>query len=217
MNGEFDRDRKRMAEFQIRGRGVRDARVLAAMEKVPRHLFVPERLRGCAYADEPLPIGEGQTISQPYIVAYMTEALGLSPSDRVLEIGTGSGYQTAVLAELAGEVWTVEIVGSLSARARSVLESLGYGQVHYRVGDGSEGWPEAAPFEAIMVTAAAAEIPARLESQLGPGGRMIVPVGTDYQELVLVRRDKKKFFRERLLAVRFVPLVAERRDREPEH
>ena len=207
MSGEFDRERKMMADSQIRARGVRDARVLAAMEKVPRHLFVPAGMRRYAYADEPLPIGEGQTISQPYIVAYMTEALGLGGEERVLEVGSGSGYQTAILAELVREVWTVEIVEALSRRARSVLDGLGYGNIHYRVGDGSEGWPQSAPFDAVMVTAAAAEIPDSLEAQLAAGGRMIVPVGTDFQELVLIRKEKKGLKREKLLAVRFVPLV----------
>jgi protein-L-isoaspartate(D-aspartate) O-methyltransferase len=164
-------------------------------------------MRHSAYADEPLPIGQGQTISQPYIVAYMTEALGLKGGERVLEIGTGSGYQTAVLAEIVREVWTVEIVESLSLQARSVLDSLSYANIHYRVGDGSGGWPESAPFDAIIVTAAAAKMPESLEGQLGPGGRMIVPVGTYLQELFLVRREKEGLMRERLLAVRFVPLV----------
>jgi protein-L-isoaspartate(D-aspartate) O-methyltransferase len=196
-----------MTETQIRARGVRDDLVLAAMAKVPRHLFVPEDLKAHAYADEPLPIGEGQTISQPYIVAYMTEALGLRGGERALEIGTGSGYQTAVLAEIAGGVWTIELVGRLAERARSVLDGLGYANVHYRIGDGSKGWPEEAPFDAIIVTAAAPVMPAALEGQLAVGGRMIVPVGTDLQDLYLVRRSKKGYERERRLAVRFVPLV----------
>jgi protein-L-isoaspartate(D-aspartate) O-methyltransferase len=196
-----------MTDSQIRARGVRDPLVLAALNKVPRHLFIPEGLRGCAHADEPLPIGQGQTISQPYIVAYMTEALGLQGGERVLEVGTGSGYQTAVLAEIVREVWTVEIVESLALQARSILDTLGYANIHYRVGDGSGGWPESAPFDAVIVTAAAARMPESLEGQLGPGGRMIVPVGTDLQELFIVRREKKGLTRERLLAVRFVPLV----------
>jgi protein-L-isoaspartate(D-aspartate) O-methyltransferase len=207
LDEEFARRRRLMTETQIRARGVRDARVLAAMAKVPRHLFVPQHLRGRAYSDEPLPIGEGQTISQPYIVAYMTEALGLRRGERILEIGTGSGYQTAVLAECGGEVWTVEIVEPLSRHARFVLDGLGYTGVHYRVGDGWAGWPEEAPFDAVIVTAAAAEMPAALEDQLAVGGRMVVPVGTDLQELVLVHRRKNGFTRERLLAVRFVPLI----------
>ena len=207
MNGEFAKERRMMTDSQIRARGVRDPLVLAAINKVPRHLFIPEGLRGCAHADEPLPIGQGQTISQPYIVAYMTEALGLQGGERVLEVGTGSGYQTAVLAEIVREVWTVEIVESLALQARSILDTLGYANIHYRVGDGSGGWPGSAPFDAVIVTAAAARMPESLEGQLGPGGRMIVPVGTDLQELFIVRREKKGLTRERLLAVRFVPLV----------
>jgi len=196
-----------MTESQIRARGVRDPAVLAAMAKIPRHLFVPEALRGRAYADEPLPIGEGQTISQPYIVAYMTEALGLKGGEKVLEVGTGSGYQTAVLAEIAGSVLTVEIVATLAERARAALDGLGYANIRYRIGDGAAGWPEEAPFDGIAVTAAAARLPAKLEDQLAVGGRMIVPVGTDAQELVLVRRERSGLKRESLLPVRFVPLV----------
>jgi protein-L-isoaspartate(D-aspartate) O-methyltransferase len=201
------RARRLMTEAQIRARGVRDAAVLAAMGKVPRHLFVPESLRSHAYADEPLPIGEGQTISQPYIVAYMTEALGLRGGEKVLEVGTGSGYQTAVLAEIAGTVCTIEIVDKLGRRARAVLEELGYGNIRFRFGDGSSGWPEEAPFDAVMVTAAAGRPLGALEGQLAVGGRMIVPVGTDAQDLVRVRRGRSGFERETLLAVRFVPLV----------
>jgi protein-L-isoaspartate(D-aspartate) O-methyltransferase len=196
-----------MVDSQIRARGVRDPLVLAAMAKVPRHLFVPEAMQAYAYADEPLPIGDGQTISQPYIVAFMTEALGLRGGERVLEIGTGSGYQTAVLAEIAGEVWTVELVGALASRAKAMLEGLGYANVHYRIGDGSAGWPEEAPFDAVIVTAAAARMPSALEDQLAVGGRMVVPVGTDIQELILVHRGDAGIERERLLGVRFVPLV----------
>jgi protein-L-isoaspartate(D-aspartate) O-methyltransferase len=207
LSGDEAQQRRRMTESQIRARGVSDPLVLVAMDKVPRHLFVPGSFRVHAYADEPLPIGEGQTISQPYIVAYMTEALGLGGGEKVLEVGTGSGYQTAILAEIAAEVWSVEIVEKLSLQARAVLDGLGYGNIHFRVGDGREGWPKEAPFDAVMVTAAAAEIPLSLEDQLAVGGRMIVPVGTDLQELVLVRRGKKGIDRERRLAVRFVPLV----------
>ena len=196
-----------MTETQIRARGVRDPLVLAAMAKVPRHEFVPAGLRARAYADEPLPIGEGQMISQPYIVAYMTEALGLEGGEKVLEVGTGSGYQTAVLAEIAGSVWTAEIVAALAERARTTLGGLGYGNIHFRVSDGAAGWPEEAPFDAIIVTAAAARMPASLEGELAVGGRMIIPVGTDLQELVLVERGKTGFKRSSLLAVRFVPLV----------
>jgi len=196
-----------MVETQIAARGVRDAKVLEAMSKVPRHLFVPEGLRGAAFADEPLPIGDGQTISQPYIVAYMTEALGLRGGERVLEIGTGSGYQTAILAEIAGRVFTVELIESLSVKAQALLGSLGYGNISFRVGDGAEGWPEEAPFEAILVTAAAAAVPPALERQLGPAGTMIAPVGTDWQELIRFRKRDGGLARERLLSVRFVPLV----------
>jgi len=204
---ELEAERREMVNSQIRARGVRDPRVLEAMEKVPRHLFVPEAMRAGAYADEPLPIGEGQTISQPYIVAYMTEALGLKGGGRVLEIGTGSGYQTAVLAELAREVFTIELIESLSVRAREVLQTLGYGNIRFRAGDGSRGWPEEAPFDAIIVTAAAVEVPRVLEEELDRSGTMVVPVGTGYQELWLIRRMKKGLKRERLLSVRFVPLV----------
>lgn len=207
MSDDFERDRRRMVDSQIRARGVRDERVLDAMGKIPRHLFVPESLRALAYADEPLPIGEGQTISQPYIVAYMTEALELGGDERVLEVGTGSGYQTAVLAELVREVWTVEIVESLALRAREMLEELGYRNIRFKVGDGSQGWQQGAPFDAVIVTAAAARIPDSLEDQLGAGGRMVVPVGTDLQELYLVRRDDGGVGMKRLLSVRFVPLV----------
>jgi len=203
-------ERRKMVETQIEARGLRDAGVLEAMRKVPRRLFVSEGLRGAAYADEPLPIGDGQTISQPYIVAYMTEALGLRGGERVLEIGTGSGYQTAVLAEIAGRVFTVELIESLSVKARRVLGSLGYGNISFRVGDGSEGWPEEAPFEAILVTAAAAVVPPALERQLGPAGTMVAPVGTDCQELLRFRRRNGVLERERLLSVRFVPLVTTR-------
>jgi protein-L-isoaspartate(D-aspartate) O-methyltransferase len=207
LHTDHARERRLMTDSQIRARGVRDPLVLAAMAAVPRHLFVPEALRVRAYADEPLPIGEGQTISQPYIVGYMTETLGLRGGDKVLEIGTGSGYQTAVLAEIAGEVWTIEIVEPLARRARGVLDGLGYANIRFRVGDGSAGWPDAGPFDGIIVTAAAPVMPPSLESQLADGGRMIVPVGTEFQELFLVRREKRGFEKDRLLPVRFVPLV----------
>jgi protein-L-isoaspartate(D-aspartate) O-methyltransferase len=204
----FEAQRRMMVELQIRARGVRDPRVLGAMEKVPRHLFVPEAMRAAAYADEPLPIGEGQTISQPYIVAYMTEALELRGGEDVLEIGTGSGYQTAVLAELAREVFTVEVIEGLSLRARERLNGLGYRNIRFHVGDGSKGWPDAgARFEAIIVTAAAPSVPEDLERQLAPSGTMVIPVGTDFQELVRIRRKRKGLKRDRLLGVRFVPLV----------
>ena len=206
-DGEFEAERHKMVERQIRARGILEPRVLAAMAKVPRHLFVPDDMMAFAYADEPLPIGENQTISQPYIVAYMTEALKLEGHEKVLEVGTGSGYQTAVLAELAREVCTVEIVESLSLRAQDILRALGYRNIRFAVGDGSKGWPELAPFEGIIVTAAAARVPEPLENQLAPAGTLITPVGTDVQELMLVRNGKKGLTRERLIPVRFVPLV----------
>ena len=208
MTADREDERRRMVTTQLRARGLEDERVLGAMARIPRHLFVPDEAAAFAYADEPLPIGRGQTISQPYIVGYMTEALKLKEGDRVLEIGTGSGYQTAVLAEVAGEVWTIELVEELSLRARAVLGKLGCANVHFRVGDGSAGWPEEAPFDGILVTAAPPEIPAVLESQLAPGGRMIIPVGWGSQELVLVRREGKAFRRQSLIGVRFVPLVS---------
>jgi protein-L-isoaspartate(D-aspartate) O-methyltransferase len=178
------------------------------MSKIPRHRFVPEHLRKRAYDDEPLPIGHAQTISQPYIVAYMTEALALTGTERVLEVGTGSGYQTAVLAEVAKEVLTVEIVAPLSQGAEEVLGELGYANIRFRTGDGADGWPEEAPFDAIMVTAAPAVVPRALTDQLGEGGRMVIPVGEYSQELVLVRREGGRLSESRLLGVRFVPLIS---------
>jgi protein-L-isoaspartate(D-aspartate) O-methyltransferase len=195
---------------QLLGAGIRDPRVLAAIEQVPRHLFVPEALRAEAEADRPLPIGHGQTISQPFIVAYMTEALRLAGGERVLEVGTGSGYQTAVLAFLAREVYSIEIVPELSARAADALRELGYENVQLRVGDGRAGWREAAPFERIIVTAAPAEVPQALEAQLAPGGRMVIPVGGDPESQILevIERgaDGVSTITE-LLPVRFVPLM----------
>ena len=210
MTTDREDERLGMVESQLKARGLRDRRVLRAMSRVPRHVFVPGSLQGFAYADEPLPIGGGQTISQPYIVAYMTEALGLSGVERVLEVGTGSGYQTAVLAEVAAEVWTIELDPDLAAGAREKLEALGYGNIRFRVGDGNAGWPEAAPFDGILVTAAPPDVPVALERQLADGGRMIVPVGRESQELVLVRREGWAFPRQGLIGVRFVPLLGGR-------
>jgi len=204
--------REGMVVRQVAARGVRDERVLAALRSVPRHHFVPPDLRRLAYEDEPLPIGEGQTISQPYIVAAMTEALALRPEDKVLEVGTGSGYQTAVLAELVAEVWTVEIIASLSERAQTALAELGYRNIKFKVGDGSLGWPEAGPFEAVMVTAAPAAVPGRLRGQLADGGRMVIPVGVEFQDLILLRRRGEAWDEERLFSVRFVPLVERARE-----
>ncbi len=205
---EFNTQRANMVEVQIRARGVKDERVLAAMRKVPRHLFVPVELQPFAYGDEPLPIGEGQTISQPYIVAYMTAALELKGTEKVLEVGTGSGYQAAVLAEIVPVIFTVELISLLSKKAQTALTSLGYANVRYRIGDGTLGWEEEAPFEAIMVTAAAEAVPKRLQEQLAPNGRMIIPIGVGFQELVLIRRERKGFRKKKLLPVRFVPLIS---------
>lgn len=207
---EFAQMRQRMVQRQMEGRDIRDAAVLEVMRKVPRHLFVPSPLREYAYNDQPLPIGEGQTISQPYIVAYMTQALELKPNDRVLEIGTGSGYQAAVLAELVAEVYSIEIVPELGERSAALLKELGYDNVRVRVGDGYFGWPEKAPFDAVMVTAAPDHIPPRLVEQLVEGGRMVLPVGDEQQALLRLRKKPGgEVERERLLPVRFVPMTGE--------
>jgi protein-L-isoaspartate(D-aspartate) O-methyltransferase len=196
--------RERMVREQIERRGVSDPRVLAAMRRVPRHLFVPEALRDRAYEDGPLPIGEGQTISQPYIVAFMTEAIFPEPSSRVLEIGTGSGYQTAILASVAARVFTIEVRPELLDAARRRLADLGVANVAARSGDGAAGWPEEAPFDAVVVTAAPGEVPPLLLDQLGSGGRMIVPLGVDDQVLTRITRTEAGFDRRPLMAVRFV-------------
>ncbi|HKQ97050.1 MAG TPA: protein-L-isoaspartate(D-aspartate) O-methyltransferase [Candidatus Polarisedimenticolia bacterium] len=199
--------RQRMVEEQIEARGVRDARVLEAMRTVPRHLFVPVAGRERAYDDAPLPIGWGQTISQPYIVAFMTEAATIGPGARVLEIGTGSGYQAAVLAAVGAEVWSIEILPELADRARDDLKAAGYAGVRVRTGDGWQGWPESAPFDAILVTAAPATVPQALVAQLKVGGRMVIPLGTGTQELVRITRTARGDERETLLPVRFVPMT----------
>jgi len=196
-----------MVNSQIAARGIKDLNILDAMKKVPRHLFVPKDMQNHAYGDEPLPIGEGQTISQPYIVAYMTEVLELRGGERVLEIGTGSGYQTAILAEIAQEVYTVELIEVLSLRAQEIIKKLEYNNVLFRIGDGTYGWDEQAPFDAIMVTAAPDKVPRSLEKQLKIGGKMIIPVGSAFQELIFVTRGKNRLKRKKLLPVRFVPLV----------
>jgi protein-L-isoaspartate(D-aspartate) O-methyltransferase len=198
-----------MVRDQIVARGITDPRVLEAMARVPRHEFVPAAQRGEAYEDWPLPIGYGQTISQPYIVAFMTAALEPEPGDRVLEIGTGSGYQAAVLSCLVAEVYTVEIVDPLARRAEADLKRLGYANVKVRAGDGYRGWPEAAPFDAIIVTCAPEQVPQALVDQLREGGRMIIPVGSQWgaQELYLLRKTPTGMQRQGVLPVRFVPMV----------
>ncbi len=205
----YEKMRLSMVEDQIEKRGVKDDRVLHAMREVPRHEFVPSHLKKYAYADEPLPIGEDQTISQPYIVAYMTEYLRLGEEDIVLEIGTGSGYQAAVLAEIVDTVYTIEIVDVLARRAEKTLERLGYENVLVKRGDGYAGWPEHAPYDAIIITAAPTKIPEPLMEQLKIGGFMILPLGDYSQELVLIEKNIKGFEQKTLLPVRFVPMTGE--------
>jgi protein-L-isoaspartate(D-aspartate) O-methyltransferase len=197
-----------MVERQIKARGVDDPAVLQAMTRVPRHLFVPPGVRAVAYEDRPIPIGFDQTISQPFIVAYMTQALRTSRAYRVLEIGTGSGYQAAVLAELVREVYTVEIIPQLADRARQNLSATGYRNVHVRTGNGYLGWPEHAPFHRIIVTAVPDEIPSALVDQLALGGIMVLPVGAPIQEITIVTRTPRGFTEQRTLPVQFVPMVA---------
>ncbi|MBN1165056.1 MAG: protein-L-isoaspartate(D-aspartate) O-methyltransferase [Candidatus Krumholzibacteriota bacterium] len=202
-----EKERNKMVQEQIALRQVRDPRVLEAMRKVPRELFIPREDYQYAFYDGPLSIGFGQTISQPYIVAYMTENLELRGTERVLEIGTGSGYQTAVLAELAAEVYTMEIIDALLRRAEKRLAELGYGNIHFRSGDGSDGWPEEAPFDAIVITAAPEMVPERLGAQLREGGRMIVPVGRHIQYLLKIVRRGSEYDKQKLIGVRFVPMT----------
>ena len=208
----YDARRRAMTAGQIASRGVRDERVLAALAKVPRHRFVPPEYRSEAYADRPLPIGYGQTISQPYIVALMTESLGPAARGKVLEIGTGSGYQAAVLAEIADSVYTIEIIPELAERARSLLDSLGIRNVRVRAGDGFDGWPEEAPFDAVIVTAAAPRIPEPLVDQLRAGGRIVAPVGDAYQELELYEKTADGLRLLSRVPVRFVPMKGKIRE-----
>jgi protein-L-isoaspartate(D-aspartate) O-methyltransferase len=210
--GERVKEREEMVAEQIEARGIKDANVLAAMRIVPRHAFIPKNVRKAAYGDHPLPIGFDQTISQPYIVAFMTEALELKPDSKVLEIGTGSGYQAAVCAEIAAEVYSIEIVEPLAERAEQTLKELGYTNVFVKAGDGYFGWPEKAPFDAVIGTAAAERIPPPLLEQLKPGGRMILPYETrqGFQYLVLVTKDEKGDISKRnVMPVMFVPMTGE--------
>lgn len=205
---EFSDMRKQMVQSQIVAREVSDKRVILAMEEVPRHHFVPHEYKAQSYEDYPVPIGMDQTISQPYIVAFMCEQLKLKPGEKVLEIGTGSGYQTAVLSKLAKDVYSIEILEAMGKRAADTLRDQGYLNVHAKIGDGYAGWPEEAPFNAIVVTAAPDHIPQALIDQLAPGGRLIVPVGKDLQSLERVTKDSSgKVSRETLLPVRFVPMT----------
>ena len=202
--------RNYMVERQLAARGISDLRVLAAMRKVPRHRFIPESLWDQAYNDYPLPIGEEQTISQPYIVALMTEALELKEADRVLEIGTGSGYQAAILAELVAQVFSIDRMASLTAQAQEVLDDLGYKNIHLRVGDGTLGWPEESPFEGIIVTAGAPQVPRPLVEQLALGGRLVIPVGDQFsQTLTVARKTKDGVKYEYHGGCRFVRLIVQ--------
>ncbi len=204
----FQKIREQMVAHQIEARGVKDERVLAALRKLPRHLFVPEEYAEESYSDEPLPIGLDQTISQPYIVAVMTELLALSPKHRVLEVGTGSGYQTAILAELAGEAYSLEIVPELGKRAADLLTSMGYKNVWIKISDGYNGWPEMAPFDAVIATACAEELPPPLLGQLKIGGRLVAPLGTEQEQyLYLFSRTEEGIVKKRGVPVRFVPLT----------
>jgi protein-L-isoaspartate(D-aspartate) O-methyltransferase len=207
---DYVKARRRMVDEQVRARGVDDRRVLKAMETVPRHLFVPDDVRARAYDDRPLPIGSGQTISQPYIVGLMTDLLDVGPGDKVLEIGTGSGYQAAVLSRLVSDVYTIEIVGPLGEQARRTLQNLGYANVHARIGDGYKGWPEAAPFDAIVVTAAPPQVPKPLLDQLAVGGNLVVPEGEWWQDLTVYTKQRDgSFLKRKELPVRFVPMTGE--------
>jgi len=206
---EYKTQRYNMVSNQLAGRGISDTKVLEAFRNVPRHEFVPHEYRRYAYADQPLPIGEGQTISQPYIVAYMTEILNIKPGDKVLEIGTGSGYQAAILAEVEAEVFTIEVIEPLATRAKEVLNNLGYKNIHLKTGDGYQGWEENAPYDAILVTCSPSKIPEPLKQQLAEGGRMIIPVGRqhDIQFLYLLEKHNGKIRQRNVLPVRFVPMI----------
>ena len=205
--------RKQMVDYQIMSRGVRDKRVLDAMIKVPRHFFVGVTLQDLAYSDQPLPVGEEQTISQPYMVAMMTELLRLEGDEKVLEIGTGSGYQTAILAELAGEVYTVEIIESLAQKAKPILSDLGYKNIHFKIDDGYFGWEENAPFDGIIVTCGPDSVPQPLTDQLAEGGRLVIPVGSMYQVLTILEKREGKVRETESISCRFVPMTGKHRKR----
>jgi len=205
---QWNKQRLAMVETQIEARGIRDSRVLNALRTVPRHHFVPEKYRRYAYADSPLPIGADQTISQPYIVALMTELVALKKSDKVLEVGTGSGYQAAILAEICDSVFTVEIFETLSRNARQVISQLGYRNIYFKIGDGFAGWAEHAPYDAIIVTCAPSHLPEPLIRQLRDGGRIVIPLGPAYdQNLYVYQKKKNDIIVERVIPVRFVPMI----------
>jgi len=207
---DFAAQRQQMVQLQLKTRGINDARVLAAMAKVPREEFVAPESRAASYEDGPLPIGYGQTISQPYIVAFMTEQLRPKPNDRVLEVGTGSGYQAAILAELVSEVYSIEIVEPLAKNAEATLQRLGYKNVHLKIGDGYKGWPEEGPFDAIIVTCAPDKVPQPLVDQLKDDGRMVIPVGDRFaQQLYLLEKKNGQLKQSATLPVRFVPMTSE--------
>jgi len=213
LQDDFRDKREEMVKSQLIARGISDKKVLEAFRKVPRDLFVPSEYKRFAYADQPLPIGYDQTISQPYIVAYMTEILDIHPGDKVLEIGTGSGYQAAILAEMKAEVFSVEIVKPLSMRAEITLQQSGYSAIHLKTGDGYYGWPEFAPFNFIIVTCSPSRIPDQLVQQLAEGGKMIIPVGKEgiIQFLYLLVKENDKIRQKKVMAVRFVPMVNDKR------
>jgi len=208
---DYEKLREKMVRNQIEKRGVSDKKVLAALNSVERHLFVPKEYINNAYEDSPLPIGEGQTISQPYIVAFMTEILKLDKTKKILEIGTGSGYQAAVLAEVASKVYTIELIESLGKKAKTLLKKLNYNNVEVKIGDGYQGWEEHAPFDAIIVTCSPTHIPEKLKEQLAEGGLMIIPVGPRFsQELILLKKKNGKIKQTDVIAVRFVPMKDEK-------
>ena len=211
---KFQESRYAMVENQIQSRGITDKEILTALRKVPRHRFVPAHLQDQAYRDEPLPIGENQTISQPFIVAYMTDQLNLKSHSKVLEIGTGSGYQAAILAELCDSVFTIEIIPTLSKSAQTVIQELGYDNIYFKIGDGYQGWLEKSPFDAIIVTAAPDHIPQPLIDQLAINGRMIIPVGDFFQDLILIQKNEKGITRDKKIPVRFVPMRGKAEEKE---
>ncbi len=213
VDSKYHARREAMVRVQIQARGVQDPAVLEAMRKTQRHLFVPEPFRISAYSDHPLRIGHGQTISQPYIVALMTELAEVKPGDRVLEVGTGSAYQAAVLAEIGAEVYTIEIVEPLATSAAQRLKDLGYDSVHVRHGDGYAGWPEVAPFDAILVTAAPPSVPEPLKQQLAVGAKLVIPVGERYQRIVVIERTESGFNERDTIPVTFVPMTGKAQEK----